>query len=340
MATEDKAAEQLQSELEAHIETTFDVFSSRPVLMHLNADSSWLISLPYPKSVEPPRGRCRYNIVIDVWLKGPQVDLFSWFSAQEHAEPSRFQDLNQLNQYLHQAETRVVGSEQPYDGDIWSIDAVVISHEFSDHCHEATLKVLPTTIPVFAPRKAASVVKSWQHFEHIVEISMYVENKKLIHLPEWMTIGRVHTKYDAPIYFHSAIVITFKDCLQPEVEDAVVYTPHGVAAESLLSALEHRPHVRLLALLHGLHDISLAGAQLNLGMENALEIIRSRKVNYWMPTHDEVKIAHGLVASLLKRIAHTLQIAPGSHPVTEVDNFSVAEEAFVPLANGASIVLA
>lgn len=319
---------------------TLDATSQRPILLHLNADSSWLISLPYPKNLKPPQGRCRYNIVIDAWLKGPQVDMFSWFSSQEHAEPSRFQDLHQLNETLREAERKVVSVEQADDNDTCFIDAVICSHEFTDHCHEATLKQLPATTPVFAPKKAATLVRSWQHFENVTEVPMYPAKDNLLHLPAWLSIGRVHTRHDAPIYFHSALAISFQLDPETNTKEAIIYTPHGVAADSLLSALEPQSEVKLLVLLHGLHDISLAGAQLNLGRENALKILQARTVSYWIPTHDEVKVAHGLVASLLRRAAHTLQIAPGSHPITRSESFKVAEDAFVPLANGASIVLA
>ncbi|KAK5945310.1 hypothetical protein PMZ80_002514 [Knufia obscura] len=342
---------QLQDELQASVKATFDVSVKRPILKHLNADSSWLLSLPYPEHIQPPPGRCRYNIVIDVWLRGPQVDLFGWFSSQEHAKPSNIQSFAELNDLLGGAETAVTGQEMGGDS-VYCIDAVCCSHEFTDHCHEATLKELPATVPVFASKKAASLVRSWKHFEHVEEVPVYQagydwRSLKDSQLPNWVGVGRIHTKGDAPIYFHSALMITFAlSADQNSATEALVYTPHGVHADSFALVHSGKHPIKVLALLHGLHDISLAGAQLNLGMENAIKAREILGAKYWAPTHDEQKVAHGIVASFLKRIVHTLPWAPGSHPITEREagqsdreEFNVAEKSFVELGNGESCVL-
>lgn len=343
---------QLQDELDASAINTIDASSDRPILKHLNADSSWLLSLPYPQHVKAPPGRCRFNVVIDVWLRGPQVDLFGWFSSQEHAKLSSIQSLAELNTLLGRAETSVVGEKFDEQQASYFIDAVCCSHEFTDHCHEATLKELPATVPVFAPKKAASLVRSWKHFEHVEEIPVYQSEYdwhpgKGSQLPGWVGIGRIHTKGDAPIHFHSAIMITFSSFVNLDcAAEAVVYTAHGVHAESLAVVKQGKLRVKVLALLHGLHDISLAGAQLNLGMENAIKAREVLDARYWTPTHDEQKVAHGIVASFLKRIVHTLPVAPGSHPITETEaeksdreKFQIAEKSFVELSNGECCVL-
>ena len=98
---DDAAAKQLQNELRAAlIEITLDVRSPRPVCMHLNADTSWLFSFPYPPNIVPPEGRHRYNIAVDVWLTGSQIDIHPWFSRQTHANPSRIQSFEELNDLL------------------------------------------------------------------------------------------------------------------------------------------------------------------------------------------------------------------------------------------------
>jgi hypothetical protein len=60
------AALQLQGELEDSIAKGFS--NRRPILTHLNADTTWLLSLPYPEGSDPPENRQRFNIVIDPWL--------------------------------------------------------------------------------------------------------------------------------------------------------------------------------------------------------------------------------------------------------------------------------
>lgn len=327
--------------------------SSRPLLKHLNADSSWLLSLPYPDHIQPPLGRCRFNIVIDVWLRGPQVDLFSHFSSQEHASPSVFQTLDQVNDCLREAETVALRADRPTEptaqassSSPYYIDAVCCSHEFTDHCHKVTLQEIPSDVPVFAPRKAARLVKSWNHFTTIVEIPVLQAGfdwraTVTTALPDWIGIGRMHSKGDAPIYFHSALAFVFalKDIGEAE---ALIYTPHGAAADSMRIITTAEPRVHVLALVHGLHNVSLAGAQLNMGMKNALEVQRLLNAKYWFPTHDEVKVAYGLVSLLLQRVQHTIPVAPGSHAITTSDdksNFPVEDGTFHDLANGEDFVL-
>lgn len=63
------------------------------------------------------------------------------------------------------------------DGKEWTgpnyIDAVAISHEFTDHCHKATLLELPKSTPVFAWSKAAKLIKGWGHFENVIEVKRF-----------------------------------------------------------------------------------------------------------------------------------------------------------------------
>lgn len=330
---------QLHAELQSHAtHESFDVYATRPVLKHLNADTSWLLSLPYPKHIQPPVGRCRYNIVIDAWLQGEQVDFFRWFSSQEHARPSSVQSLSELNTLLGKAESVATGTSPSEE--IYYIDAICCSHEFTDHCHEATLEAAPGNVPIFAVKKAAALIRSWRYFDSVVEIPEFKAGSdyKQATIQSWINIRRVCTKGDGPAFLHSALLFTFKLDIELPSE-IIIYTPHGIQAESLKPALS--PADEILALLHGLHDISLAGSQLNLGRDNALKIAEALQVQYWSPTHDEVKIAHGLVAYLLKRSSHTLGIAPGSHPITE-DNSHVPEphyKNFVNIDNGECLVL-
>lgn len=360
--SESEAGSQLRQALRSVALSSFDFRRDRPSLKHLNADSSWLLSLPYPSS-EAPAGRCRFNIVIDPWLKGPQVDLFSRFSSQEHATASAFQTLQEVSDRLKEAETSALqesadrGSGDDGDGatrhelpnSSCFIDAVCCSHEFTDHCHEATLRELPPDVPVFAPKKAAALVRSWKHFNTVLEIPVLEpgfdwRTTITSGLPQWIGLGRIHSRGDAPIYFHSALAIMFSSQGEQKTE-AVVYTPHGAMAESMEVLNMAKPNVSVLALLHGLHDISLAGAQLNMGMKNAVKAQQLLSAKYWFPTHDEVKVAHGLVSLLLKRVEHTFAVAPGSHPITEADDrpdFSSAitdQTSFHELVNGESLVL-
>ena len=61
----DDPSRQLQDNLGDAVKAA--LLSRRPILTHLNADTSWLLQLPYPTDAVKPAGRTRYNILIDPW---------------------------------------------------------------------------------------------------------------------------------------------------------------------------------------------------------------------------------------------------------------------------------
>ncbi|KAL8651287.1 MAG: hypothetical protein Q9226_004771 [Calogaya cf. arnoldii] len=292
----------------------------RPLLTHLNADTSWVLTLPYPSDVTPPSGRVLYNILIDAWLRGSQTDYFSWFSKQWHVVPSSVQTIEELNACLGTMETcirsRQTGSHGPTleDSKTSYIDLVVISHEFTDHCNEKTLREVPSSTPIFAPKAAARLISSWRHFQHVHTIVDFSNEKHewkkapIAGIPSWLSIARIVSSKDA-MSFHSAILIRFH--ITSSTEDAsiegLVYTPHGINADDLKQLFAASPQINVLALLHGLHDIRISRRQLNLGAHNALRAQRISGSRYWLSTHDEVKKAGGLVNHFLRRKIWTIE---------------------------------
>ena len=138
---------QLQDDLDASVVRALS--TSRPILTHWNADTTWSLSLAYPSHARPPSGRLRYNILLDPWLTGPQSDFAGWFSTQWHAIESSVQTVAELNDHLEEVETLASRVELKRKKNKSSrkstasgarhasyIDAVVVSHEFSDHCHK------------------------------------------------------------------------------------------------------------------------------------------------------------------------------------------------------------
>ena len=128
-----------------------------PLLNHLNADTTWLLQLPYPSHERRPRGRQFYNILIDPWLQGPQSDVASWFSQQWHAVESKIKSIVEVQQLARDNEVAagLTHSEKDFLGpplatDSSYIDVVVISHEFTDHCHKETLLEVPKYVPIIA----------------------------------------------------------------------------------------------------------------------------------------------------------------------------------------------
>jgi hypothetical protein len=337
----------------------------RPLLHHLTADSTWLLSLPIPHP-SPDSPRTRYNIIIDPWLAGPQVDYHPLFSLQTHATPSAIasiavledllREVEQHAQYLRskssQQRSRPEQPEQPIS-DVpaglqdsnSSIDALVISHEFTDHCHRATLVQCSSSIPVFAATKAAAAIRSWQHFDSVTEIPElpiaapkdhgtlhWKDVARVGGLPKWVGISRLVESRRQDIVgtrLHAAVMITFElettDAaeMQEDRTEAVVYTPHGIPSTAsvigLLSLLGSRlsPRIHFLALLHGLHEVYVGGTQINLGGMNGAALAKTLGCKYWCRTHDEVKDGKGFIGYILTRKvigwAEALGIVDGSN---------------------------
>ena len=187
----------------------------RPILTHLNADTSWLLQLPWPPDCSHPSGRSMYNILLDPWFKGVQTDYSSWFSTQWHAIPSSIQSIAELNEALRDVEelAREVGREGESENASAEsdktrknyIDAVVVSYEFSDHMHKETLHEIDPTVPVFATEKAACIIQSWKHFDHVSTIptdplvagkALDWRHTSVPGLPSWIGISRIGKKRD------------------------------------------------------------------------------------------------------------------------------------------------
>ncbi|KAH7031547.1 uncharacterized protein B0I36DRAFT_223330, partial [Microdochium trichocladiopsis] len=304
----------------------------QPLLVHLNGDTTWLLQVPVPTQQQqqqqqqqlssPSHGRSHFNILLDPWLQGPQSDVASWFSTQWHVVAPSVQTIAELQAILGQLETR--GDDDTSDNNSSSyIDAVAISHEFTDHCHEATLRELPPATPVFATDKAADLIRSWKHFDTVVTTPGYSfasssddgdDNSSakedwhqvlsVAPLPPWLGIGRVVTPGNS-LYYHSAVVVQH----QNHPAEAVIYSPHGISPSDLagLGAARNSRQISTLALLHGLHDVRIwMTKQLNLGAHNGLGAVRSSGARYWVATHDEVKTGGGFIAPLLRRVQWTV----------------------------------
>jgi hypothetical protein len=319
---------------------------NRPVLHHLNADSSWLLQIPIPGFVRLESGLAvgrRYcNIIIDPWLQGPQSDIASWFSRQWHAEESRVGSVQDASALAWQVEERRGNSSQKEQGNIENcIDLVVVSHEFTDHCHKETLMEVDPSVAVLAPPKAAGLIRDFDHFDRVVDIEPSPSRPAAeAALPPWLNITRIQKPDDA-LYYHSAVVISFKDEAN-NTEECVIYTPHGVAPEAIALLKEHNPKLQPLCLIHGLHDVWLTMTQqLNLGGHNGLQVQRVYKSKYWVGTHDEIKIGGGLVAWFLNRKVITFNEAlhEESERLKEKGDTSLEDINFEEIANGASKIL-
>jgi hypothetical protein len=327
----------------------------RPLLTHLNADTTWLIQLPYPPAVKAPAGRTHFNVLLDPWLQGPQSDVAWWFSTQWHVVPPSIATIEDLNLTLCQLEQRSAaaadGAAQAADDSSKNtspqsfIDVVAISHEFTDHCHKATLEELPKSTPVFATDVAADLIRSWGHFDSVITTpalgpDVHWSRLTLGSLPDWVAIGRVISPGNA-LYYHSAVLIIFNldNGGGSTHAETIIYSPHGIESQDLshLSSSGLKP----LALLHGLHDVSIwLVKQLNLGALNGIRAVGTSGVRYWIATHDEVKTGGGLIAPWLRRIPYTTkQVVASEQSRLEREGKKLPEYDFVELGSGDGIVL-
>lgn len=324
----DEPSLQLQQNLRDSIKRA--LACRRPVLTHLNADTAWLLQLPYPPDANPPKGRSHFYILIDPWLIGPQIDVASWFSKQWHSTKSKVRTIVELNECLKEienlAEEQTDKFKEESHGSVFTesfVDAIIVSHEFTDHCHKDTLLEIHPVTPVFAIKVAANLIRSWDYFKVVYDIPILSEKSPdwtetlLDSLPKWVGLSRIVTNTNI-LYFHSAILITFnlghgvrmENQTKTKTSEAVIYTPHGIHAQDLRHLPPAEPPFQTLALLHGLHEITISGLKsLNLGAHNGLQAYRTCKAKYWISTHDEVKEGQGLIASLLKRKVLTPQEA-------------------------------
>ncbi|KAK3375885.1 hypothetical protein B0T24DRAFT_208516 [Lasiosphaeria ovina] len=341
------------------------LLSGRPVLSHLNADTTWLVQLPRsPTGPEAaPGGRSHFNILIDPWLDGPQSDVASWFSTQWHVEPPFVRTIKELSDVLAQLEGDHDIMRPPSPAAVRErgalIDAAVVSHEFTDHCHRKTLEELPKSTPAFATDKAARLISTWKHFSCVVAIPGFsgtepdwaeVLRDKTGSLPPWLGIGRVVSQGNA-LYYHSAVAIVFElpSASHGESRDAeaIIYSPHGIKATDLADFRGCLGNgIETLALLHGLDDVRIwMTSQLNLGALNGIEAARACGAKYWVATHDEAKRGAGFISWLLRRRSYTLHDAVETERAktravpASLEKPASPDFAFVSLGSGDALVL-
>ncbi|KAF2751319.1 hypothetical protein M011DRAFT_464048 [Sporormia fimetaria CBS 119925] len=375
-----------QLQLEVRDAVVRSLATRRPLLHHLNADTSWLLQIPRPPSAIRYGSRVYYNILIDPWFVGGQSDVAAWFSQQWHAIESAVKTVAEVEELIVQVEMLAGGPvfgkgksrKRNSEGQEETvIDAVAISHEFTDHCHKETLLEVHPDVPVFATEEAAKLIKSWNHFRAVVTTPTFSSDDADWRsysdplLPGWLSISRLTATADA-LYYHSALLFCFathpylpptpkkrssllsihgeefgSNSSASEAAECVIYTPHGIHHSALSPIEKADPPLHTLAFLHGLHDVSISRAQqLNLGAKNGLLAQRILKAKYWIATHDEVKRGGGLIAWFLKRKIWTVEDALKEVKIEaldqgemDVDDDEFDNVRFEDVSNGESRVL-
>ncbi|CAN9189144.1 unnamed protein product [Alternaria alternata] len=335
----------------------------RPILHHLNADTSWLLQIPRPANAVKHGSRIYYNVLIDPWFVGGQSDVAKWFSQQFHATESAVKSVAEVEELARQRNIEEV-EEESY------VDCVAVSHEFTDHCHKETLLEVHRDVPVLATEQAANLISSWNHFRTVITTPTFTDNAdwhdySLSPLPSWLSISRLTASGDS-LYYHSALLITFathpflstatpkkrlsslsingdgaedfSSNINGEEAECVIYTPHGIPHEALSPIAKADPPLHTLAFLHGLHDVSISSAQqLNLGAKNGVLAQRILRAKYWVATHDEVKKGGGFISWFLRRKVWTVEDALKEARADDEGEFT--DVRFQDMRNGESRVL-
>jgi hypothetical protein len=332
----------------------------------LNGDSSWLIECWAPNTGENKESNkevkmegmvCR--IVIDPWLEAsPGVDGCACFSSTFPALPSIDVDDILSTDNTSSINSNYLTNETPpcaknnsnttddhnyddNDGEVRNtntastIDAIVISLPFSDHCHEDTLDTFPPCIPIIAANGSYKRLKAYYgESRNIIELPSSdcdYQGGACIHIPgSSFDIVAVQSKLSSlPDPAHRGILIThslnstrvckaeaFNEDLSEEEGNSrsappiqvinqhqmessqrqdnndtlghLLYAPHGLR-------LSHTQKSRILSLAPNhlcllstttLYDLPrILGGAVNLGLENALELIRDLNVIDFIPTH-------------------------------------------------------
>jgi hypothetical protein len=257
-------------------------------LRHLNADTSWLILFE------------SFKILLDPWLFGSQSEFCRYFSTQEHAVRPSVQNINR-------------------DLDM-QIDAIIISHEFTDHCHEQTLRSLSKTIPVFATINAGKRIRQWHYFQHVYDIpllddrpenftlSMLSGQQLQLSMDNVISVGYIPEKgFLALPSLHGATCIFF--LVNNKEWHSLLYIPHGCKQSSICEWLDKQSNVNVSVLLQGFNRVEnpiWLGGLLNYGCSEAAKLAVAVKARHWISTHDENKKASGLVSKFLKRDYSTI----------------------------------
>jgi hypothetical protein len=319
----------------------------RPILTHLNADNSWLVSLPQPSDSGDIFGatdKAYYHILLDAWLGGEEVAIGRWFRVAEHTEQPVFHTAEGIDRLILQIEASAhARDEKDLSGGAGSeIDLIVCCSQASDHMHKETLTALSPKIPVRAVKLAAVQIEDWNHFETVTVVPEAGAKETSLDkaLPPWLKLFSLFGLVQFGMLIAFASKTTGKN--EEQSYQAIFHTPHGVCPPITRAFLDGAEKdldapIELLAMTHPLQSTTLAGMQVALGAHNGLKLQRMTKAKYWIRTHGEAVIERGVIAWLVGYQHVTFDEA------LQAERAGAGKELekpiFVDIANGESFVL-
>lgn len=230
------------------------------------------------------------SLLLDPWLIESEVDGFKWFNEQWHATPAIAPE--KVPAYQH----------------------VLISQPYSDHCHTRTLRALHLHASFWAvPAAVKRLKKEWPEkpFQPI-----YTTSEKWLTVGE-LTIARLTpARWVDPIY-HAIVIARNKE--------AVVYAPHGFMLTP--QQKESIAHLDVKLLITTFTHFTLPfflGGTINPGKKAAMGLASQLQAKKIVNTHDEDKIAKGLVIKLAKRTYENMAaLALSDKRIVHMGNYEV-----------------
>jgi hypothetical protein len=199
------------------------------------------------------------NLLIDPWLTSWEIAYHPLFSRQRHSKPSCVDSIQALENQLPKGQ---------------SVDAIVINHDFHDHCHRETLLTARKDTPVFAHPAALSKLRGWSIFDSVQPLPIFKDNEtekanQVVLYPANTNAGkdegdgllRIAATYLPPkgyeplgIRLHGALILTI-DSTYTQNPYYIIYSPHGISPSSLNSWTHVHQNAECLALLHGFDEV-------------------------------------------------------------------------------------
>jgi hypothetical protein len=292
-------------------------------LRRLNYDSSWLLCLPTAEE----HSTKTFNIVIDPWLDpSEQVDFGASFSWQRRIKPALASSIVELEALLQDEGDGQEGADtsdtRPRS---YRVDAIVLSHPFTDHMHPPTLQACfdQRSIPIFATFDTIAALRKIVGREvkvHAIDTAHMQESPKArskpVGLPSNVTILQALPQERFSMLkgpagmawkrLHGGLVIVWHT-KEHDRRSSLVYSPHGLTARSIPSWLTDTTPRALLTSFDRIELPNWLSGTVNLGLDGATNVIvgtdsgKAFPANYLIDTHSEHKEKRGMVASLMRR---------------------------------------
>jgi len=258
-------------------------------LARVNRDTSFIITI----------NKKRY--LVDPWLIGNEVDCCTCFHTAELVEPA-------------------ISIEN-----LGHIDAIIISHEFSDHLHEETLLLLDDKIPILATKSGIKRLKKNRLLSkrNITEIP---SSNKSLHLIVFdnIKIGLISASglFD---FVHNALVMFPNDSTNNGIDGGdilftekdssntnilvggggICYCPHGFVLNENDVITKEMNCYKFDLLIVTMTEYYLpfyVGGTVNLGLMAAATLTNVLKPQFVVNCHSEKKKSVGIIPFLAKPI--------------------------------------